>query len=222
MPDDANHADRVRFLTVAILFQGSLLLFALLAGWLLGQPIWNKLAVSTESIGLGVIATLPMFLFLVLVYQSSAPQLVQIRQLLREILGRPLAVCHWPDLCGLALLAGVSEEFLFRGMLEPWLSGFSPLIGLIVSNLLFGFCHAVTPTYAVLASLMGLYLSSTLWWTTEPNLLIPIICHALYDLVAFAVVRRSYSPDDPAFRRNEPETPSAEHTPSQPIPPANQ
>ena len=117
---------------------------------------------------------------------------MRIRRFLREALGGPLSACGWLDLCGLALLAGVSEEIVFRGVLEPWLSGWGPVVGFVVCNFLFGICHAVTPTYAVLAALMGAYLSTTLWWTKEPNLIVPIFCHALYDLVAFAVVRDSY------------------------------
>ena len=89
-------------------------------------------------------------------------------------------------------MAGICEEFLFRGVVQPWLSAWGPLFGLVVCNLLFGLCHAITPTYFLFATLMGVYLSMTLWCTTEPNLFVPVCCHSLYDLVAFVVVRNSY------------------------------
>ena len=177
---------------MAILFQGSLLLIAVVVSWCFGQPVWTRCRLNFEGIGWGIIATIPMLAFLAVTYQSRASGLVQIRDLLRELLGRQLAACSWLDLCALALLAGVSEEFLFRGVLEPWLSGWGPLFGLVGCNILFSACHAVTPTYAVLAGLMGIYLSMTLRCTNEPNLIVPICCHSLYDLVAFAVVRKSY------------------------------
>lgn len=193
MPDDSRDADRLNFLKLAVPFQGALLGIALVLSWCLGYPVWQQLTFSAQSVALGVVATLPMLVFLVLLYQTRIQSLVQIRQLLSEYLGKSLASCSFVDLCALALLAGVSEEFLFRGVIEPWLSRWgSWTVAIVVGNILFGICHAVTPMYAVLAGLIGIYLSSTLWWAGEPNLLIPALCHALYDLVAFVVVRNSY------------------------------
>jgi membrane protease YdiL (CAAX protease family) len=193
-------AERINFLKLALIFQGSLLLLAMVIGWCLGQPVWTKLRLTFEGLGWGVAATIPMLVFLVVVYRSRARNLIQIRDLLNETLGGPLSACGWLDLSGLALLAGVSEECLFRGVLEPLLSRWGPFYGLIACNVLFGICHAVTPTYAVIAGLMGVYLSLTLRLTSEPNLIIPIACHSLYDLVAFVVVRNS-------FRRDQEEDP---------------
>jgi len=192
MDDASSDSERISFLKLAFLFQGSLLLVAMAGGWLVGQPDWTKYRLSIDGIGWGVIATIPMLVFLALVYQSRMKRLIEIRELLQEVLGRPLAACGWFDLCALALLAGVSEEYLFRGVLEPWLCGWGPVVGLIACNILFGLCHAVTPLYAVLAGLVGVYLSLTLRLTNEPNLIVPISCHALYDLVAFTVVRKSF------------------------------
>src|SRR5262249_23786696 len=128
---------------------------------------------------------------LIFTYYSRIPQLVQLRELSDRLIGPSLAACRWYELCAVALLAGVSEEFVFRGTVEPWLSGWGTVASIIGCNLLFGLCHAVTPTYFLFATLVGCYLSLTLRWTAEPNLVVPIICHALYDLVAFVVIVRS-------------------------------
>jgi membrane protease YdiL (CAAX protease family) len=49
---------------------------------------------------------------------------------------------------------------------------------------LFGLLHLVTPTYAVLAALMGGYLG---WlYVRTGNLLVAIIVHALYDFFALS------------------------------------
>ena len=80
---------------------------------------------------------------------------------------------------GKALLE--SEELLFRGVLHP-------LAGPFWSNVLFGLAHFITPTYAVLAGLLGAYLGGLL--ELSENLLAPIITHGLYDFLAFLVVAR--------------------------------
>jgi membrane protease YdiL (CAAX protease family) len=125
--------------------------------------------------------------------QLPYPPLQKIRSLLLETLGARLYRQHWTDLLILASIAGFSEELLFRGALQPWLeNAWNPTTGLIASNLIFALVHAVTPLYAVLAMLMGLYLGTSLDYSGERNLLIPIVIHALYDFVAFFVILRNY------------------------------
>ena len=189
---DAHH---VSFLRMAAIFQGGLLLFALILGWLLELPPWSQCSWTIPSLVLGAVATTPMFLLLWLIYHSQATCLVRIQTVVREILGRQLAACGWLDLLLIALMAGLSEEFLFRGVLESFFSRWGPLAGLFICNAIFGLCHAVTPTYALLAMLLGCYLSLTLRLSAEPNLVVPIVGHTLYDFVAFLVVRRAYHRD---------------------------
>lgn len=192
MDRDALAAGRLAFLKIASVFQGSLLLVAIIAGWYLDNPVWPQCHWSLAAVGEGVLATVPMLVLLPLVYRSRLRCLHEIRELLENTLGRSLAACGWLDLVLLSLLAGFSEEFFFRGVLEPFLARWGTIFGLITCNLIFAGCHAVTKTYAALAGLIGLYLSLTLHWTREPNLLVPVICHSLYDLVAFQVVRKSF------------------------------
>ena len=169
-----------------------MLLVSLAIGRVMGISVWDQMPASINAFLVGLVATIPMLIFLVFVYQSRAKEFVEIRVLIRDLLGETLAACRWYDLIILALLAGFSEEFLFRGTLEPLLSRFGWLIGLVACNILFGICHAVTPTYAVMAGLMGGYLSLSVRFGSEPNLMIPVICHSLYDLIAFIVVRSSH------------------------------
>ena len=196
---------RVAFLCMAGLVQGAVLLLALVIGWIVGNPPWLQCAWSYEAAIWGILATIPMLLFLMVVYHSRARNLVQIRTLIREQLGAQLDSCGILDLAFVAVLAGISEEFLFRGVVEPYFSRWGPIAGLIVCNLLFSACHAVTTTYVILTAILGCYLSLTLRLTSEPNLLVPMICHSLYDFVAFLVYRN-------AFRRNHPQqSPNSDH-----------
>lgn len=184
--------ERFEFLKLAFQFQGGMTAVALLLGWMTGHPPWQRMQFTLAAFGWGVAATIPMVAFLAITYRSRLPSLVRIRELLHDVLGKPLAACGWLDLCVVAVLAGVSEEFLFRGVLQGWLSGWGWIAGLILTNILFGLCHAITPLYTVLAALLGVYLSMTFWLIDPPNLVIPICCHSLYDLIAFVVVRREY------------------------------
>jgi len=46
---------------------------------------------------------------------------VKIRELLLNTLGPGLHLYHWTDLFMLAAIAGISEELLFRGVIQPWI-----------------------------------------------------------------------------------------------------
>lgn len=83
----------------------------------------------------------------------------------------------------LGLVAGFGEELLFRGVLQYELSsriGQGLAVGL--SSIIFGALHAVTPLYAVLASLASVYFGAT--YLYFGNLAVPIVAHAFYDLAA--------------------------------------
>ena len=59
---------------------------------------------------------------------------------------------------------------------------------LLLASLLFGLAHAMTLTYLVLATLMGLYLGALYAWTDQ--LLAPMLTHFLYDWAALAWLLR--------------------------------
>lgn len=102
--------------------------------------------------------------------------LVRIRTTLRELLGDALRRSSWWHLAFVALSAGITEEYLFRGVLEP-------RIGFLASNLLFGLVHPHSSLYVILAFLIGGVMSASLHWTG--SLWTPITAHAVYD---FAVL----------------------------------
>jgi multicomponent Na+:H+ antiporter subunit D len=89
---------------------------------------------------------------------------------------------------GRAALAGIGEELVFRGVLQIWLEQWGYATSLIVSNIVFALCHAVTLTYAILAFVMGLFLGLIMDAPENRSLLAPILTHALYDFFAFCVL----------------------------------
>lgn len=108
-----------------------------------------------------------------------------ITERLRPLLAAPLQAMGAPQLIGLALLAGIAEEMLFRGALQP-------LIGLAGASVVFGALHALTPGYFVLATLLGLLMGLLYQWSG--GLLAPVVMHSLYDLGALYLLRRIYAP----------------------------
>ncbi len=185
--------NRRRFLIVACLFEGALALAALGMGWLVDVDPLADLNWNARSFLVGAAVALPIFLLFTFSFQDPFLGLRGVRQILLRVLGPPLAACRWYHMLLLAVFAGVGEELLFRGLLQPGLErlgGYT--VGLVVSNVVFGLAHAVTAAYALAAGLIGLLLGWLLDATGERNLLVPIATHTVYDFLAFLVVAATY------------------------------
>lgn len=199
LPNDPTMSDsrtRSQFLNFAGLFEGSLALLALGVGWLIGIDPVSKLSWSWQAVGWGVLGAIPTFALFYVTYCYPVGQLRKIRDFLSRELGPSLASLRWYDLILLSVLAGVSEELLFRGLLQPWL-------GPTWSNILFGAVHWITPLYALFAFVIGYYLSWLMAVIEPTNLLTPIVTHAVHDYLAFLMVV--------AIHRRESQTANDDH-----------
>ena len=198
---------RAYFLKLAFLVEGGLILLAVGLAWWLEIPLADWLTWNPEAVAWGIGVTVPLCLFFAASYFWPFGSYRQIKDFLEEALGPSLAECRWFELVLVAALAGIGEEFLFRGVLQPWLEQWGPWVGLIVSNLVFGLCHAITITYALLAFAMGLILGLLFDAPDERSLLAPIITHGLYDLFAFLVVAYDWRRKQKASGETEQEEP---------------
>jgi membrane protease YdiL (CAAX protease family) len=183
---------------LAILVEGGLIVLAWALGWLLDQlPLrtfsWNP----AGALG-GLLATVPMLVLFFLLLRWPVGPLLRIKRFSEEVLRPLLAPCSVLDLLGISVLAGLGEEMLFRGVLQgafaAWLK--SPWTALVLASVLFGLLHAVTLTYALLATLMGVYLG-WLWYFCTDNLLAPVIAHTLYDFLALLFLLRGPETPEP-------------------------
>nr|WP_275993761.1 CPBP family intramembrane glutamic endopeptidase [Argonema antarcticum] len=89
----------------------------------------------------------------------------------------------WPDLIWLALLPGLSEELLFRGVMLPALG--LDILALVLSSLCFGILHLSGLEqwpYVIWATVIGLVLGYSALATG--NLLVPIVAHIVTNLVS--------------------------------------
>jgi membrane protease YdiL (CAAX protease family) len=181
------------FFLKACCFEASLIIVALILGWMAGLDPFAKLFFSEVALWYGLIGTLPMVLLFHLAELRQEESFQKIKQLLLETLGPSLHRQHWTNLLMLAGIAGLSEEVLFRGVIQPWLeTAWGAQAGLIACNLLFGLAHAITPLYTFLAFMIGIYLSLAMDYGGERNLLTPIVIHALYDFWAFLALVKAY------------------------------
>lgn len=195
MTPSPNNSDD--FFKTACYFEGSLILVAIILGWLVDVNPFADLYFSEAAVFYGIAGTVPLFFLFLLTEQLSLEPVQKIRKLLFDTLGASFSRYHWADLFVLAAIAGIGEEMLFRGALQPWLErSLGMNAGLIISSIVFGLVHAVTPLYALLATLIGIYLGLSLDYGGTRNLLIPIIIHALYDFFAFVVLMRAYRKTD--------------------------
>lgn len=135
---------------------------------------WTVTALS-GGVGLALIITALSSLVYRLwpAYRSSADFYL-------EFVLKPLL---WSDLIWVALLPGLSEELLFRGVMLPAFG--LNITAVVISSLCFGILHLSGPqqwAYVVWATVVGLLLGYSALATG--NLLVPIVAHILTNLVS--------------------------------------
>jgi uncharacterized protein len=183
---DAQQPNIVR---MALVFEGGLIVVACGAGLFMTPP-WRQVGWQLLDVLRGLAATLPLVAGLLLLRRIRGGSLGKLNQLVDETLVPLFTGCNIFQLALISLLAGVGEELLFRGVIQPiFMSWFGMVVGLCLASLVFGLLHALTTAYAVLATIVGAYFG---WLALATgNLLVPIIAHALYDFVALVYLIRT-------------------------------
>jgi hypothetical protein len=173
----------------ALAFELGLAVVAVGLGLLLGVAPAPALAWGWRPVIVGAVATAPLLLGFSWVLRSSAAPLIRIRREMFGVLGPLVASASWPELGLIAAMAGLGEELLFRWtLLEAARSAAGAPVAVAGTSLLFGLVHFITPTYAVLATMVGVYFGAL---TVVTGSVAPaIVAHALYDLVALWRVSR--------------------------------
>jgi hypothetical protein len=179
---------RERRFGFACLFELALgVIAAILVHWM-GRPLWADLKLAPSGWLVGVLAATPIFGLLWWVLASSSAAAGKIRYFLGRTISPFFGDWSRWQLVVLASIAGLCEELLFRAAIQ---GGLTPHLGgsaaLLISAALFAMAHLVTWTYAFLTFLTGLYLG--LIWNLTGNLLVPIVAHAVYDIVALVYLQ---------------------------------
>lgn len=158
-------------------------------GLLVGEPPLQGFRWDAKDAGLGLVASLPLLVVAWSALRLPWPPLARIRRFFDDLVRPFFEPCTAADLGLISACAGIGEEMLFRGLLQGGLSGWlGPWAGLCLASACFGLAHLITPTYAIIAGLIGAYLGGL--WIATGNLLAPIVAHAAYDLVALIYLLR--------------------------------
>jgi uncharacterized protein len=189
--DDDFHAPQ-HFAPMAAAFEAGIAMLAVGLGWLVGQEPLRSLRWSWPDAAWGVAAVLPplgLFWFCVRCPWRPFARIVEV---LDDSLIPLFAGLRLAEFLVIATLAGLGEEMLFRGVIQS--AAFAGLsshsaggdmanaLALVFAGVLFGLVHSITPTYVLLAGLIGVYLGGI--WLATDNLLVPIVAHAGYDFLA--------------------------------------
>ncbi len=174
---------------LVIFFESGLLLLAWLLASVFDLPGPYDIHLTWRGMLWGVAATVPPLGATIWSMRTSAASFVRMRAYVETNIVPLFDRCSPVHFALIAILAGLGEETLFRGVIQ---SGVAGLLGtvpaIVVTGVLFGLCHAITPLYALFAALIGIYLGSVYAATGE--LLAPVLIHALYDFIVLWMLVR--------------------------------
>ena len=160
-------------------------LLALAFTWQAFRPVQllPRLTWSFGWLSIGLVAALLPLLMIPLLESSVAQRWIGLRDLrdnVDALLAPLLGDLGCFEMVALAVLAGLSEEVFFRGVLQQE-------IGLLAASLLFGLLHPASIAYMVWAAAVGLYLGYLMHLTQ--NLWPSIVAHMVIDVVGLCYLR---------------------------------
>ncbi len=134
-------------------------------------------------------ASAPLILFFVAIMQWPIGPLSGVRKFWDTEVVPLLAESSWSEIALISLSAGVGEEMLFRGVLQPsFTSWFGSSWGLTLTSILFGLLLPISIPYVVIACIIGFYLGTV--YIVSGNLLTVMVVHAAYVFAALAYLLR--------------------------------
>jgi membrane protease YdiL (CAAX protease family) len=177
-----------RILLFAFLGEGALLLIGML--WILWRDLpftWSDpfrvSSAAATAIGLMTAAGLAAIQLILLRVVPERGPVHALRRLYREVLFPMFRASTPIEIVAISVLAGVGEEVLFRGAVQPEL-------GLIATSLVFGAFHVggrLTMALGIWAACTGALLG---WLAIATGgLLAPIVAHIAYDALALSYLR---------------------------------
>lgn len=162
--------------------QAGIVVLAVLLGLVFRQDLAGQIEFDLKALNWSVLGT--GLLVLMAWWLADAPWgwVRELKGFMRDLVVPLFRNAPAGTLFMVALLAGLGEELLFRGVIQGGLEG---VVGswpaLILASVLFGAMHALSRAYFLIATLMGFYLGLIYLWTG--NLLIPILIHFFYDWI---------------------------------------
>lgn len=193
-----NENPRRRFFKTALIFESAMIPIAIGFGVLCGIWSWSgsfdEILGETSAISAsiyGLFALIPMLLLLVFSAMSNLASVVRLRELIRTSFVPILKELTVWQLVVVGLLAGIGEEWLFRGYLQTWVSTLLPdmpmqIGAVVIVSIVFAALHAITLMYAAIVFLVSIYLGIV--YESSEQLLTPMIAHGVYDVIALIFI----------------------------------
>ena len=182
-------------MTRKTLFQlagASLVLFTI-AGWALMQYFGPQSLLLSLNQGLAlplqllIGASFGLFLGVMAWWLISQPYFYQTREFFINIIG-PWKL-SWMEIVFVSCCAGIGEEILFRGAIQPWL-------GIWWTSLLFVVLHGYISPFNIPLSAYGFFMVLVIvligWAAIELGLIVAITAHTIIDVVLLHKLTRSY------------------------------
>lgn len=169
-----------------------------------GISLVDQLIVTPRTTTWGIAGAVPMLVVMAILaaipWPPSQEILVRVRDLVTPLFRESTVL----QLGVVALAAGVGEELLFRGVMQTATTRVTGAAAAIVlTSLVFGLAHAITPLYAMLAAFISAYLG---WMMVATGSLVPpIVAHAIYDWIALVYIVRSDRRTVDAAQRSTPD-----------------
>lgn len=133
----------------------------------------------------GALFPLVLFIYLLSEKAHNIPLIRSLRSTIIHDIKTIFSETKLVDLFFISLCAGVSEELLFRGVIQVKL-------GIVGASIIFGLLHCITPAYCVMATIMGFYMGGLFLY--YDSLLVPVQVHFVYDLGALIYIRYFIKP----------------------------
>jgi uncharacterized protein len=177
---------RSRIVRLEITLASVLLSTAFLWSWLRGLGLWQRLAITTDHLVIGIVAASLLCLSLPFLTSTWASRVLLLREMkgvwddLLTPLGKSLTL---REITILAVLSGLSEEIFFRGALQGE-------IGILGASLAFGLLHPLNLSYVIWATAVGVAFGAL--YQVTGSLLPSIICHGGYNFAALVYLRYWY------------------------------
>ena len=193
------------FVRKAVLFEGALGAAAIVFGSGMTLPPLRQIRGDGLAAGWGLVAAIPLLLLMFALRRLNVGPFGRLNRAVDGLLVPLFSGCTLADFALISLVGGLGEELLFRGLIQSALCNWLGLAaGLVLASLIFGLVHLITPTYAVVATVVGAYFG---WLAIAfDNLLPAIVAHAVYDFVALAYLthRKTVDPEKSTIDNRNP------------------
>ena len=178
----ATPVSRGLLLRMTVATEGGMLAAAVVLCLLWGNGFWHTAHLGLQDLAIGAGSGLLMLLSALVMLESEFWIAVQIRRDVERLIGifdRATVL----DLFLISLLAGLGEEALFRGFLQPVATGYLGVTAaVVVVSLIFGAVHCISLAYVVFAAVLGVAFGVLQAWSG--NILVAVVAHATYDFAA--------------------------------------